>query len=244
MTDQILVVLHQATSSPGRIGQALTRRGYTLDIRRPVLGDALPETMDDHAGAVIFGGPMSANDEHDYIRREIDWIEVPLKEKAPFLGVCLGAQMLIKHMGGAVKAHPEGYAEVGYYPLHPTEAGAELMDWPRIVYQWHREGMELPSGVELLARGDLFENQAVRVGEAAYGIQFHAELTLAMMHRWTTRGAARMELPGAQNRRAHFDGRAVHDVEIVRWLENFLDLWIGTDPRRAAEPRRVAAAAG
>ncbi len=241
MTDQILIVLHQATSSPGRIGQALTRRGYQLDIRRPVLGDPLPDTMAEHRGAVIFGGPMSANDEHDFIRRETDWIGVPLKEQAPFLGVCLGAQMLIRHMGGEVRPHPDGCAEVGYYPLHPTDEGKALMEWPETVYQWHREGMELPSGVDLLARGDLFENQAVRVGPAAFGVQFHAELTLAMMYRWTTRGAERMTMPGAQGRRAHFEGRAVHDVHILRWLENFLDLWIASDPREAAEPLRAAA---
>lgn len=240
MTDQILLVLHQPTSSPGRIGQYLSRCGYTLDIRRPVLGDALPETMEEHAGAVIFGGPMSANDDQEFIRRETDWISVPLREGAPFLGVCLGAQMLVKHLGGQVKPHPEGYAEVGYYPLHPTKAGKALMEWPETVYQWHREGMTLPSGVELLAKGDLFENQAVRVGTSAFGIQFHAELTLAMLYRWTTRGAARMELPGAQARREHFEGRGLHDVHILRWLHDFLDLWLTCDSRCQSLPKAAA----
>ena len=50
----------------------------------------MPETMDEHAGAVIFGGPMSANDTEPWIAREIDWIGVPLKEQKPYLGVCLG----------------------------------------------------------------------------------------------------------------------------------------------------------
>ncbi|ESR23896.1 glutamine amidotransferase [Lutibaculum baratangense] len=241
MTDQILIVLHQPTSSPGRIGQLLSRRGFTLDIRRPVLGDPLPDTMAEHAGAVIFGGPMSANDTDEFVRREIDWIGVTLREEAPFLGVCLGAQMLIKHLGGEIRPHPDGCAEVGYYPLRPTPAGRALMEWPETVYQWHREGMDLPSGVELLAKGDLFENQAVRVGPAAFGVQFHAELTLAMLHRWTTRGAKRMELPGAQGRRAHFEGRGIYDPAILRWLGSFLDLWIACDPRQREEPRRAAA---
>ena len=63
-------------------------------MRRPRFGDALPATMHEHAGAVIFGGPMSANDADDFIRREIDWIAVPLRDEKPFLGICLGAQML------------------------------------------------------------------------------------------------------------------------------------------------------
>src|SRR5205823_14589649 len=67
----VLVGLHQETSTPGRIGNALRALGHPLDIRRPRLGDALPETLEFHAGAVIFGGPMSANDPDDFIRREI-----------------------------------------------------------------------------------------------------------------------------------------------------------------------------
>src|SRR5436190_23839087 len=67
----VLIILHQETSTPGRIGNALRALGHRLDIRRPRFGDALPQTLDAHAGAVIFGGPMSANDPDEYIRREI-----------------------------------------------------------------------------------------------------------------------------------------------------------------------------
>src|SRR5215475_11514750 len=69
----VLIVLHQETSTPGRVGNALRALGHRLDVRRPRFGEALPETMDEHAGAVFFGGPMSANDPDEYIRREIDW---------------------------------------------------------------------------------------------------------------------------------------------------------------------------
>ncbi len=61
--DKVLIVLHQGHSTPGRIGASLRQRGYALDIRRPSLGDPLPETLAEHAGAIVFGGPMSANDE-------------------------------------------------------------------------------------------------------------------------------------------------------------------------------------
>ncbi len=234
MSDKILIVLHQETSTPGRIGQALRRRGYELDIRRPCMGHPLPDTMAGHAGAVVFGGPQSANDEHDYLRREIDWMAVPLKEDAPFFGVCLGAQLLARHLGAEVGPHPEGMAEVGYYPIEVTEDARQLLAWPDIVYQWHREGFDLPAGARRLAASEMFENQAFRYGPAAYGIQFHAELTLAMMHRWTVRGRERLKLPGAQPRRAHFDGRAVHDARLRQWLDDFLDLWLETDPRKKA----------
>jgi len=65
----VLIVLHQETSTPGRVGNALRALGYSLDIRRPRFGDRLPDTLEQHAGAVIFGGPMSANDPDDYVRR-------------------------------------------------------------------------------------------------------------------------------------------------------------------------------
>lgn len=58
----MLVILHQETSSPGRVGMMLQDMGYALDMRRPPLGQPLPGTLADHEGAVIFGGPMSAND--------------------------------------------------------------------------------------------------------------------------------------------------------------------------------------
>jgi len=89
----VLIILHQETSTPGRVGNALRALGHKLDIRRPRFGDPLPQTLDGHAGAVIFGGPMSANDPDDFIRQEIEWIAVPLREQRPFLGICLGAQI-------------------------------------------------------------------------------------------------------------------------------------------------------
>jgi GMP synthase (glutamine-hydrolysing) len=83
MSLPVLIVLHQEHSTPGRLGHALKARGYPLDIRRPRFDDPLPETLAHHAGAVIFGGPQSANDADAFIRREIDWIGVPLKERKP-----------------------------------------------------------------------------------------------------------------------------------------------------------------
>lgn len=225
MRQPFLIILHQEHSTPGRIGCALTARGHALDIRRPRFGDELPKTMADHAGAVIFGGPMSANDEDDFVRREIDWIGVPLRDEKPFLGICLGAQMFVRQLGGTVSYHPEGQVEVGYYPIRPTATGRMLCrSWPNHVYQWHREGFDLPPGSELIAEGGAdFPVQAFRHGRCAYAIQFHPEVTHAMMCRWTTRGHARMELPGAKARAAHFADRAVHDYSVRAWLAEFLD---------------------
>ena len=226
MKGRFLIILHSEASTPGRIGHMLVEKGYALDIRRPCLGDALPATLEHHAGAVIFGGPMSANDPDDWIAREIDWIGLALKQQKPLLGVCLGAQMLSKHLGGVVGPHADGLVEIGYYPIRPTEEGAELGPWPQHVYHWHREGLSLPSGAVRLATGDTFENQAFRYNGRAYGIQFHPEVTRLTMHRWGVTGAHRFVLPNAQNAQAHLEGNLLHDAPVKHWLSAFLDRWL------------------
>ncbi len=234
----VLIVLHQEQSTPGRVGRLLHARGHALDIRRPRFGDPLPPTMRNHAGAVIFGGPMSANDPDDFIQAEIDWIGTCLKEEAPFLGICLGAQMLARHLGARVYTHAEGRAEVGYYALTPTEAGhADAAQcgfaWPGTVYQWHREGFDCAPGAECLATGDDFPVQAIRSGPKAYGIQFHPEVTPAMMCRWSVRGHERTLMPGAQLRHLHLEGWYRYDPAIRSWLDGFLDHWLGQPAGRS-----------
>lgn len=227
----ILVILHQEHSTPGRVGLRLQARGHALDIRRPRFGDPLPATLAEHAGAVVFGGPMSANDGEDYIRRETEWMEVPLVENAPFLGLCLGAQLLARHLGAAVRSDAQGRVEIGYYGITPTEAGSRLMPWPDRVHQFHREGFDLPAGANLLATGEVFPNQAFAYGMSVFAIQFHIELTMAMVGRWTGRIGERAKLPGAQDAAEHLAGRALHDWKTATFLESFLDHWLATDRR-------------
>jgi GMP synthase (glutamine-hydrolysing) len=224
---KILVILHQETSSPGRVGRILAERGFALDIRRPVLGDPLPETLSQHHGAVIFGGPMSANDGDDYIKAEIDLCGAALDGDVPFLGICLGAQMLVKACGGKVEGAPCGGVEIGWYPLAATQEGAALMEWPDMVYHFHREGFDLPSGFTRLATADLYPNQAYRAGRNAWGVQFHGELTEQMMRRWAVKGAHRFDLPNAQKGHAHLEGRLLHDAALGRWMGEFLGVVFG-----------------
>ncbi len=224
---RVLIILHQEHSTPGRVGRLLQAMGYSLDLRRPRFGDPLPETMDDHVGAVIFGGPMSANDEEDWIRTEIEWTAVPLRENAPLLGICLGAQMIARQLGQSVAPHPDEHVEVGYYPILPTEAGLAMLaePFPRWVYHWHREGFSLPTGAEALARGTDFECQAFRYGEHAFGLQFHPEVTYAMMSRWIVHGAARAAAKNARPVHSHREAWFQHDGAVARWSSAFLAAW-------------------
>ena len=127
----ILVIVHQETSNPGLVGDKLRSRGYHLDIRCPALGDALPKTMAHHAGAIVFGGPMSANDDDTlpFLRTELDWITMAVASGRPYLGICLGAQLLARVLGASVTPHSEGQREIGYCALQPTPTGSPLFHY-------------------------------------------------------------------------------------------------------------------
>lgn len=224
MTGKVLIVVHQRTSVPGHVGVLLEERGYELDRRCPVIGDPLPEHLEDHEGVVVFGGPMSANDDHlDGIRREIDFMDVVLKSGVPFFGICLGGQILARALGAKVDLHENGEVEVGYTKVHPTDEGRDYFEHSEHFYQWHKEGFDLPAGAKLLATGSRFPNQAYMYGENALGIQFHPEITLEMIERWTAGAAHRMELPGAQPKKAHIKGFELFGEAIDRWGRATLD---------------------
>jgi len=159
-----------------------------------------------------------------------------------FILTPLGAQLLAKKLGARIYKHPDGHAEVGYYPIRPTPEGrAVCKDWPDHVYQWHREGFDLPDKALLLAEGDSFPVQAFSYGGSAYALQFHMDVTHATMCRWTTRGHERMSLPNAKPRESHFEGRLLHDPACRAWLLEFIDHWL--KPPTAAERASIKAKA-
>ena len=228
MRERVLIVVHGERSNPGRVGRQLRELGYELDIRQPSGGAELPRTMDEHVAAIVFGGPMSANDgdKLDFIRTELDWIPTTLDSGKPFLGICLGAQMLAKVLGAKVEPHPARLAEIGYYPVRPVEAGTPLFDREALFYQWHREGFHLPSGATLLATADAFENQAFQYGDSAFGLQFHPEVTGRIMRTWTRHASHRLSLPNAQSRDEQFRLQHVSERYVRGWLRRFLTGWL------------------
>ncbi len=229
-----LLVMHQESSNAGHVGQWLVRNGFPLDVRKPRFGDPLPETLAHHCGAVIFGGPMSANDADAFVRREIEWIRVALEAKAPLLGICLGAQMLTAHLGAKVGFDPEERAEMGYYPIETTPEGHAVGPFPDHVYQWHREGCELPHGARRLATSSgAFPNQAFAYGPAAVGVQFHPEITFAQVHRWTSRWLAAPRMKGVHAPEEHISGHIAHAPKVQAWLDGFLARWVKAELQTA-----------
>jgi GMP synthase (glutamine-hydrolysing) len=227
MTKPVLIVVHQKHSNPGRVGELLVERGYGLERRCPSLGDPLPEDLSPYSAAIVFGGPQSANDDHLVgIRAELEWLErTALPAATPLLGICLGAQMIARVLGARIGRHPDGLVEIGYHPVHPTAAGQAYFDGPTMFYQWHRERFEIPAGAVHLAHNDAFDAQAFRYDHHKYGIEFHPEMTLAMVERWSAseKGSAMLTLPGAQSREAQLEGHRRYVSASDRWLGRFLD---------------------
>lgn len=227
MSRNVLIVVHQEKSTPGRVGEFLTARGYTLDRRCPNMGDPLPRDLSEYAACIVFGGPMSANDDHlTGIRAELDWLEKhALPSGRPLLGICLGGQQIARVLGARVGRHCDGLVEIGYYEVAPTESSGDFLECPTVFYQWHTDTFEIPDDAVHLAHNENFPGQAFRYDGCTYAIEFHPEMTREMVDDWcqSERGSPKLALPGAQPREAHLDGYDRFSAETDRWLGRFLD---------------------
>ena len=223
---KIAVVIHKETTSPGLVGEKLKAMGYSLDIRAPVLGDPLPDDLENYAGVVVFGGHMSVNDDEPYLKKEMAWVQRVLDANLPYLGVCLGAQMLAKVLGAQVDTHPTELEEIGYYWVRAAQAGSALFPAKLCVYQWHSQGFEVPKDAVLMAEGQDFPNQAFRWGDRAYGLQFHPEMTAQMIELWTELGADLLGGPNTQSREQQLKNHHQYRHPVDAWLETFLNNWL------------------
>ncbi len=140
-----------------------------------------------------------------------------------YLGICLGAQMMARHLGADVVPHPEGMTEIGYYPVQATEAGEHLFPEELMVYHWHSEGFGIPDGAELVATGPTFPHQAYHIDERIWGIQFHPEVDDEAHERWLSNAADKTDRPNAQCPDTQRAGRAKYDAAFGAWFERFAE---------------------
>ena len=96
-----------------------------------------------------------------------------------------GARVLF----GAVVTAEDGLVEIGYHAIHPTVAGQAYLEGPTVFYQWHRETFEIPRGAVHLAHNEAFDGQAFRYNDHIYGLEFHPEMTPAILAAWFETGA-------------------------------------------------------
>jgi GMP synthase (glutamine-hydrolysing) len=208
-----------------RVASHLCRRGFDLEWCHPSLGDVLPGRRGDYAAVVVYGGIQSVNDaeRHATIRAELDWIQGWIADDRPYLGLCLGGQLLARALGARVGPHPEGLHEIGFVPVHSTEAGRRFFPAPLHVYQWHYEGFAIPDGGELLATGENYPNQAFRAGGRAFGLQFHPEVTPKIRAEWLDASSHMLNEPGAHGRERQEADARCFDRPMEDWLLTFID---------------------
>ena len=190
MSDAAWVLIqHVGHEGPGSVAQAVARSGAPLRVVRVDAREPVPPAgaVEDMAGLVVLGGPMGVGDELPWLARERELLRAAVEAGLPVLGICLGAQQLAVAHGGEVRRGP--LPECGVGEVHLTAAA--LADpvfgpapTPLPCVHWHGDTFSLPPGAVHLARNDAYENQAFRVGTRAYGLQFHVEVTGALVAHW------------------------------------------------------------
>jgi GMP synthase (glutamine-hydrolysing) len=184
----VLVLQHIACEPPGAFEDVLTAAG--ADIHRVELdeGEPLP-SWQDYVAIVAMGGPMSVNDDAElpWLTAEKQAIADAVRAGVPYWGSCLGVQLLAASLGASV--YPGTQPEVGVLPVTLTGDGRSdpvFTGLPPefLTLQWHGDTFDLPDGATLLASSPAYPNQAFRVGQTAYGVQFHVEVTEQMAREW------------------------------------------------------------
>jgi GMP synthase-like glutamine amidotransferase len=183
---RVLAFRHVPFEGLGRIEPELLSHGIEFDYA-DLYASEPPASPADYDGLIFLGGPMSVNDDLAFLRREEDYIRKAIDRGIPILGVCLGAQLVAHALGAQVRRN--GVKEIGWYEVLLTPAGRDdpvfaAFRESETVFHWHGETFDLPPGAELLASSDRCRNQAFRIGKTLYGIQFHLEVTPAMIAAW------------------------------------------------------------
>jgi GMP synthase (glutamine-hydrolysing) len=221
----VLVIQPDETDPPERLGAWLAEAGIRLRVVRPYVGDAVPRTVAEDA-VVVLGGDMGANDErdHPWLTDVKALLRTTVAARTPTLGICLGGQLLAAATGGRVERGRNG-TEAGTVVIQarPESAGDALFGGlPRRLRMMtlHRDAItQLPPDGVWLADSDRYPHQAFRVGSAAWGVQFHPEISPATYRNWAVSSTDEGEalrwivdgIPDAER----------HDDEIVtgaKWL--------------------------
>lgn len=224
-----LVIQHLDIEPPALIANTLSEAGHHISSVHLDRGEQLPSDLSGINGVIIMGGPQSANDETDYIRNEIAWVKQALHEEAPMLGVCLGAQIMAKAAGAAVFASP--VRELGWHPVYhtvETEGDPLFSHLPDGlgVFQWHGETFSLTDDMTLVATHPDVPAQAFRLGRAQYGLQFHVEVTEAMIESWIAHGESERNELGIEGIRLLHKDSSLYLETMQHYCTRMVSSWI------------------
>ena len=191
MTARALVVTHTASEGPGTLAEWLPAAGLELVEVRPWAGDELPADLTGYDALVVMGGPQQAYDDASapWLPATKALLKTAVAERVPTLGICLGGQLLAEATGGRVEKGADGM-EVGARLVAKRDAAWDdelfgQVPFTPTVVQWHEDAIvDLPPGAVLLASSSRYPHQAFRVGDRAWGLQFHIETPPEMVRHW------------------------------------------------------------
>lgn len=182
------IVQNDPQVPPGNIAENLAAAGILYVVHHPYAGNPLPEVRDVSA-LIVLGGAMGADDEarHPFLRDLKIFIRTVALAGIPYLGVCLGGQLLAAALGERVAS--SRWDELGSLPVALTGEGRKdrlFSGLPAEIdtFQWHHDSFDIPAGGVLLASSPACPHQAFRVGDLAWGTQFHPEVTESIIRDW------------------------------------------------------------
>ena len=229
---RVLSLIHQPDAPTGTFADAVRDRGGEL-LEWTARNGPPPQDPESFEAIFVFGGAMHVDQEqkHPWLREEDALIKSLLAASIPTFGVCLGGQLLAKAAGARVG--PASEEEVGWYDVELT---AEAKDDPVFrelperfrALQWHSYGFDLPQGAVALATSPVCL-QAYRLGERAWGVQFHPEVNTKILQGWLRHPEAR--------------GRAFDLAPMESWTRlgrGLADRFLDLAARRPRPSRRAA----
>lgn len=197
MPPKLLVIQHVPHEGLGTFEPIFTQAGCALERLNASDSNVRWPRLDELNGLVVMGGPQSVYEQttYPYLTREIRLLQEAIAKRLPILGVCLGSQLLAAALGAKVTKNAQ--KEIGWYPLMREPAAdhdslCEPFGQTETVFQWHGDTFGLPKGAVRLFSSPLCQEQAFRYRDNVYGLQFHVEVTDAMIRSWIRANATEL----------------------------------------------------
>jgi GMP synthase-like glutamine amidotransferase len=229
----ILFIQHIDIEGPDTLLDFLKKKGFKGQTVHLNQGHKLPKDFKGIDAVVSLGGPMNVDEtgKYPYLADEIKFIKKVVVENIPFLGICLGSQLLAKACDVPVGKSPE--QEIGFSKIKFSKAGEKDPLFKGLsqsvdVFQWHGDMFEIPSNGVLLASSKVCPHQAFKVGSRAYGLQFHIEVTAQTVESWIDEYFNKKDPQTGKKKKLMLDDYAkkqkTYAVVADQIFENFLNI--------------------
>lgn len=187
-TNQILCIRNIEFETLGNFKDYLLDDGYKIIDIIANKNSVESVKLNQYDGVFILGGPMSVNDNYDYLVQEKSLIRSAIENEIPLFGICLGSQLVASACGGSV--YKGSRKEIGWGYVDITDDGTNsifrnLPNQKIQVFHWHGDTFVLPTGSTVLAKSDLYI-QAFSF-KTAVGVQFHIEVDQEMVKNWSNK---------------------------------------------------------